>query len=840
MEPLITPPLFQYFLTYEGERTEVPFAPISWEDESYGQYKRDLKYFGLIRSLTFPLRFPLTGKDILRRAWAKYGVEAGVRLEINIRQNDWTYQTKFLTDLDFSTYNYVGDSVEIQALEGGVTKEIKSNENIKFEYPLSGDDVVNIVIPGIKFNDYAIFVPRYTDTTDLNANKRFTVGMDQTTPFQSNFVEGRNTLQRPAADSDNFSGDIFVLGTRPEGTQVTIKGYVAGETFFPPPFDPTILRLLIKSTNGATIRELYAIDPLTGRHPYSATFDFTYTLSQGEGLYLYSRPDSDGKDSYLSVNEGEFRISYAAKSDPSNCKGFTANTLYKKILNRISPTLIPNSSLLTDRWATLIFTSGNAIRELENPTIKISWSDFFETFDGIDDAGFGIQAGQARLENKPFFARLAKIVDLGNVNSCSIAPATDFMFKKVTIGYDDGNTDDVDGLEEYNSKQEYSLPFSVIDTERSFISPTRADQFGIEQVRVKYNIKNRGTTDNRSDNDTFMIYCNPIVDGNYTPELGGQYSSVTGLTFPLTAYNLRLSPKQSLLRKSAYLRSILDKQDGRFIQYASAEKNAEVQTVIDGNSVKENSNVSVASLSGKFFIPQIATISPQYPVDALNIVDNTPFGYMSFDFNDENYYGYLFDIKIDLATNAEQELKLLLLEMPAVEPPVIIPEPEVYGNDLLTLEFTKNDCPTFNGSTVIFQVPANMFTGPNKENANLQAQEYASSNGQSFANTNGTCGAVYKDYVLAQYLRALRISGPTIAEGLTINVTYQLTQGGSTFPAQNISLSISPGGTSAQTASIANMDGVITINSFTFMPYYSSGSVVRVNGQTGIIPIEEE
>lgn len=654
---------FRYYLTYQSNEVELVFAPKGWEEQTLAGYKRDLtKYFGLIRSLSLPLTFVKDGYNICRYAFLNDGYEAGVRLRVDIRERRWNYKTIFVGDLDFSKYVPDGQQCEIPLMESGYSRDIKAKENTIYEHILEGDDVVNIILPGIKFKENSDWITKYVDVNSLNVGKKFVIGVDLVNQgFQSGFVASLNTEFRNATDTDNFTGDAFVRGNRLGGQAVRVQGTLTGYTFRQSGTPGTLVELIFLNTvTKGRINVPYSTVTNSNVSPFTVTFDFNYTLQYGEGLCLYSRADRITSGSYVTVTEGEISVSYASVSDPSNCKAIRGFDLLKRALAKINPSIQFNSVLINRDWKDLLFTSGTAIRELENPKIKISFSDLFQTFNSITDVGLGEDMGVYRLEEGYYFARNSQIVDIGKVSQggYQMSIAEELVGNVVKIGYNDGNTENQDGLQEYNSGQVYDLPTTRIQKEINWVSPVRADQYGIEKLRVDYNITRQSTSDTSSDNDTFMVDC--YLDGSdFRPILGDTYTSVTGLFFPESAYNLRLTPKQNLLRHSAFLASILDRMNGRYIEFASGEKNTDLVTVKGGVSVAESSSVAVNSLQGKYFQPYIFTITAKFPKYVIDLMDLTPFGYVAFEYGGIKAKGYLVAPNVDLAENSEQEIKLL-------------------------------------------------------------------------------------------------------------------------------------------------------------------------------------
>lgn len=665
---------FRYYLTYNNVDTQV-YAPVGWDKETSAKFKRDAKYGGIIRSFSFPLTFGLNGADLLRYAYSQNGVEAGVRLRVEQRKDNdpsdiWGYSTIFSSDLDFSQYDYNGTTVTITLLETGIASDIKARENVKYEFPLVGPDVFNVILPGVQFSEKSNWIVKYVDPNGLGVNKRYVPGLDLVTNgYGSGFLTALNTNFRMAADSDGFEGDVFVRCNRASGIAVNVTGNLKGYVQSNPLEVDNTFTVQIRSNKFPFIISTPVTINTTGTagiESFDVNLSFSANMQDTEGWYIYVRGSVAPTANKLVITEGEIIIQYASVSDPSNCKGIRAFDFLKRFMARISPSTTVSSVFLNTVRKDLIFTSGSAIREIADAKIKMSFSDFWKTLYSLNDIGMGTDSGSFKLETAVSFMRPLQIFDVGNVNNYSNAPALELMGNSVSIGYDDGNTDEENGREEYNSGQVWALPLTRVDGELDWMSIARADQYGIEQMRVKFNVSKTATSDNKSDNDTFMIDCNPVFEGSYTPILGSQLGFVSGLSYPLTAYNLLLSPKHNMLNHSGYLRSILDLQDGRFIEFGSAEKNATINVTNGGVNVDEDRSIQVSSLSGKYFRPIIFTINAKLPIEALQRMDANPFGYVTFNYNGIEGNGYIMEYDINLNNNEASEMKLLATDFSLV------------------------------------------------------------------------------------------------------------------------------------------------------------------------------
>jgi len=572
---------FRYYLTYEGVRKLLVFAPTDWDSETIGKYKRDTYYGGVMRSLSLPLTFALDAYNILWSAFNKYSFAAEVIFEVEqMNHETFSYEPKFNSLLDFSMWDDNGLTATLTLLDNAIFSQIKAQETTEFEYALTGADVVNVILPGVAFSEKAGWInPQQTDALTNDYIPAMNVTVNET---EVGFVEVRNTVNDEDPDLGT-SGDFFAIAFR--DIRIRMFGNFQGVAVKVPLENSTSFNVNLVNQFGVVRHVFGIVDAITeGATTFRFDFDFEIDLVNDERLFIIVRKTNAGSganNNFLTFySDGEVNLSYDSVSDPSNCKGIKIFDLYARIMKRISPTAKVDSYLLKQTWVKdLILISGNAIRELTSATINISFKDFFDSCNAWESVGFGLEMDLYKIEQLPFFYRPTSILSEPlTVNACNFTTASDLVFSALEVGYNDGNTDDTDGQNEYNSKQEWRMPQSQIPRKESWLSPIRADQYGIEKLRRDYIKK---TNDTSSDNDTFAVHC--YLDGNdWRPILGSSYVSVTGMGSELanqTSYNLALTPKENLLRHGRLIKSLFDKLENRFIEFGSA-KNSLVDTII--------------------------------------------------------------------------------------------------------------------------------------------------------------------------------------------------------------------------------------------------------------------
>jgi len=678
---------FRYFLTYKNVRTQFYAAPEDWDKDTIGKFARDIETAGIMRTLSLPISFVLDGYNIVKQAFINDGYEAEVFFECEqLEHATFIYRPRFSSDLDFSQYKDTGIRANVMLLESGVSATLRAKEDTKYEYPLTGLDVVNIRIPGVVFNEKADFIFTNEGESDRFMNAIDLVNNDT----NSGFVDVQNVEQQENITDESIfttSENWFVKGNRPTGVPIKIKGNIKVDAYRPPLGDHgNDFAVLLKDNSGATIQTIFQSPSLNinQHYIYDIPFDIDINLALDQKLFFYIRTDVIPSDLKVTVTDGDLNISYTQVSDPSNCKGVRIEDLFKRIARRIVPQQAVDSYLLRNQWNGLIITCGNAIRELADAAIQTTLADFFKTCNALESAGMGFDTGILRLEQRPFFFRPYKIETLTGVKSCEFSVWNEALFNAVSVGYNDGNTDDTDGQYEYNSKQEWDLPIVRVQRKEDWVSPYRADQYGIEKLRVDFIKK---TNDTSSDNDVFMFDCE--FDGtNWNPIKGSStsYISVSGMSSAaanLAAYNLRLTPKENLLRHDSYLSSMLFWYNSRYIEFASAEKNKDLEFVRSGQGIasnfqlKQSQSIPVASLNGLYFQPVVATLQCKLPLLFMSKMDANSFGYLEWEWQGDIYQGYILELDVDLARNTEREVKLLLTDKPSTValPPVAAPLP---------------------------------------------------------------------------------------------------------------------------------------------------------------------
>jgi hypothetical protein len=158
------------------------------------------------------------------------------------------------------------------------------------------------------------------------------------------------------------------------------------------------------------------------------------------------------------------------------------------------------------------------------------------------------------------------------------------IFKKITLGYNKWQAEDISSIDDPQTKRVYSTFFENIGTELNLLSGWIAASLAIEVTRRKTIAK---TTDYKFDNDTFLIAVNPAPEGSpetFLPELDENFESVSNLLNAETRYNLFLTPMRNLFRWANYIAGCLQSYLSTQIKFRSGEGNYDFTSEYDCTS----------------------------------------------------------------------------------------------------------------------------------------------------------------------------------------------------------------------------------------------------------------
>jgi hypothetical protein len=642
------------------------YTPDGWQDKVIN-YAKSTEYQGMIRTFTIPLNFVRDGAKILRYLRYNYGVQAVGDIVILKRDHDdGKYKGYYKGAIDFSQFTYDDQKATAQVMERGLSELIKANENTAYEIPLNVPEVISVTFDGITLYS-VVNVINYKDSIlndigqpDINIiySSVIFIGLsvtDTETKYPSLVFNSVTTYlgveSTSAADPNGW------LIKAQDRTTINLKGNIkfrmAGSDGY---------RVLAYIKAGGTSREvdIIPLTPIPGTpQSIDRNFDVNITLDPEELLYIVVANTGSGAGKSTTFDtDNKFVLTYDYRKPATQVQCLRPFYVFSQLISKVTDgKYTASSNLLNNEAFNYVLTCGDALRgfmagtpvDYKGPVLKTSLHDFFSAY----RTAFGIGMANrdvAIIEKRKYFSNDNNIIDLGEIANLQETPALDYIFNTIKIGWPEQTFDDVNGRSEFNTTHTYELPITRVVKELDLTSPYRADCYGAEFTRI--NLDSKTTTDSESDNAIWMIHINDTLGLNRDG-----YTDLTGVKTN-TVFNVNLTPKMCLKANGDYIRIGLDKLEDKLIKYTTSQKNADLSRVVNGEILKESADYPIAKLAAPLFLPSQIQFDCNVPINIVDVMENDPYGRISFKWKGNTYYGYAFDVGQQPAMDNSQTYKL--------------------------------------------------------------------------------------------------------------------------------------------------------------------------------------
>jgi len=548
----------------DGQPARLKHAPDGWKD-TLVKYARNIKYWGLFRDYSVPMNFVGDGRRILRDQFYKYGAEATVYLgiaKLDRASVPYNYTSWYISELDFTKYEETKTGVKVMAVEGGLTKFIKSNENTVYEIPIDTDpEQVFVKHDGVVLTNKANY--NFVDTDEINNSDHggfwlldfIFRNQESTTPFVTfqtqTFIEN-NVGYSTKLLSDNWFARAGVGNLDP--IDLRIQGRIGIHCTQQDAANGISVRFLRSNLDIANQNDYQIIfeSPLVADEIYYYDIDVTIPLEPGERAYLETFIGTTGvTTAYEFREDSQLSISYNGRARTTYIAGLYPYRVLEVLLNTMTGGLYTLNSPWLEALTDIILTSGNSVRgiryidTLVPNKIKTSLADFFQWLKSTYSVGLTVVNDKLVIDQLSEFFTANITADLGEVDNIVITHAEDLAFNTIKVGYKPQEYNDVNGKYEFNLGQQWTTPKTRDVKELDLVSPFRADPIGTELLRINY--EGLTTTDAKDDNEVFVFNVEEVsqtitqtvdffASGNYMtnpgnyPFAAGNVVRITGST----------------------------------------------------------------------------------------------------------------------------------------------------------------------------------------------------------------------------------------------------------------------------------------------------------------------
>lgn len=705
---IIQPNDVRFTLIYNDDPHIIDMSPDKWSDHEFSN-KRDLSLWGVMRSYATDVEFVGESADLIRSVFFTDGVDALISLKIEtLNRSTWQYETIYTGDLDLSTFEDLDNRVTCNIIDGGLSAKLQARRNVKYDIDFNNED------PEIAFK--AVDVPSFI-TISLFGGGRNQTGVDpsnqtRAATFSSGFGGSSDVVRGLSYQDQTYLTSINITDSTRWGAEKE-RYILFNDTSFnvnsrAQGYFILRLRFLTAAMVNAGFKIAFVgIDNYSNNihlpqifydskinHPSIVwegsaftsivRFDFSNVDLQFKAgfkylLYIYSDNINQWQpaNGYASADEGSITLKWDTTIGANHIvkakhpKDLFSN-IFKKINNDIDADVV--SDLLDENY-NLLITTGDAIRQLPNAKIKTSFDDFYKSINAVLNCGFGFdESRNPIIESKSeFFKKDNDIIDFGDVIKVKKIPLTQVMISSISAGYSAQDYEIEKGIDEFNQGQEYTIDQTRVQNKLDIKSIYRADQYGIDTVRIKEINKsmNATETDANTDNDIWFVLCkkNTNAQGYFEPmdkndiffiQLNGS-TTINRNSF----INYLISPKNNIFRHFDYIKSTFFGQNKGFLDFQSSDRNVDLMTIENSDSdtpiIYEKESVSFDDYNiNRLFYPIIIQFETHVKPDLQKTIEMWSNGICSFNFNGGQIKGFIFSIDLNANRGSSSVVQLIL------------------------------------------------------------------------------------------------------------------------------------------------------------------------------------
>lgn len=372
-------------------------------------------------------------------------------------------------------------------------------------------------------------------------------------------------------------------------------------------------------------------------------------------------------------------------SGGSTYYGVNLLTLAKSLVDKMSdgavynpsPTLFVQSDFLTNVTykeqsdQKIILIPGKQMRfpDSGDPVgdFRTSFDDWFKSVNALFNLGVGVETDTTtgydiiRIEPKSYFFDTGITEDFGTVKNCTISLATKYMFKRLRIGYeskeynnvgDDWRTMEINATSKWEVKNEFSAQ------ELDLVSKYRGDGYGIQDLLLP---------DENGNRDQEIFFVQVYLDSGtwYLDDRGrGRQANSPGTEFAL--WNSLITPRRNLRRFTGEA-GVNYKWLGNFffgtglgnLVFTSGDNSIQFKdSSMDGtNWLLESDEWTI--LPNPIFYPIIFEIEVALPLTVISDILARPYGLYEFTFENYVYRGHIMKIDTKVAGRSAQKITIL-------------------------------------------------------------------------------------------------------------------------------------------------------------------------------------
>lgn len=567
--------LCKYVLTVDSISYDIPKSCIqNWDEIKFSRKRSGLE--GITRTFTSKFQFVGEAYDLILEEYLSKYLASNASITVYTITNSHTYDEFFSCRLDFSSLTYDGNTVSINSIDDSVANIIKANKGTQYEYSVDElKDEARLYYDRLSYVGSATY---YCGGRTLESGSILVdavSGSDHymTIPMyigSSEIVPGSGIEVKDVGASGNLES-CLIYTEKTTSVKISIKGSYS--------WDGASLSadMQLKTKSGTLLKEWKGG---WGGESISVNWDGEVTLSANDGIILLAAYNTKFALYYFSSLK--ITMEFPSIGLPIDIDAIKPVTILKRLLKSMNG---GNdgidgeiSSGIDERLDNCVILTAESIRGIPKAKLYTSYTKFVNWM----EAEFGFvpvingRVVSFRHRNNLFGENNVK--DLGsNIADFEYKIEESRIYSRVRVGYDKQEYESMNGRDEFRFTTEYTTGVDITDNVLEFISPYRADAYGIEFLA-----QNRGkdTTDDESDNDVFFVGAT-LSPNDKKYKLIRTGWNVDGVLSPDTMFNTMYWQGAMLQANAGYIGMFTNK-----LSYSSSDGNSDV--VVNGIGMKDD------------------------------------------------------------------------------------------------------------------------------------------------------------------------------------------------------------------------------------------------------------
>lgn len=689
----ITPDPAKFEIHAYGQVYDVSNSIKNWKEIEVVLKRHGLS--GVFHEVSFPFEFVLDSYDIIRELFEKYKHRSVANMYVYIRNNMWPYGEHYheptIFNLDFTSYKKSDTIITVDTNRITLPELLHTRKKVIYDIPVSGikedkswnferidlENSITLLVdsPG----DDSSAVSAYNKTVEL-----MTVGITyETAEAAVKDILYTNTVpysKRYDPEKWHTDDDVHFteLNRKVERRDVKVDIELSGEIVYEMVAEDIEQTLLHRVT--AILTKEYDVehkikDDDEDPFPFAlawkdlknagwaedgeviATLDWKEELQidmrKDDRLYLIFRYEFGPVVSvFLPKINGSIKLHYNGRMQPVDVDLVKPSVLLQDLIDRITETKGKYHSSIEgfneNPQDLIMLMAAESIRGIE-PSEKEEGAKIHTSFiqfsDWMDTLGYE----QHYMDNSIVFRKrimgfrtdlTAATISRKECADLRESVFEDVLYSGLEVGYRKKEYNNPNGRYEFNGTHFYSTDLMIQDRVVKFVSPYRADCYGIEFLAQE---RNQDTKDNKSDKDIFLV--NVREEEETYETLKNTYSgncpkSIKGLNTD-SLFNGKLTPYHLMKMNEDLLGVSVNK-----MFFASSDCNSEI--IIDNTPVNSDYDISKGAA---LFDTIIYNIASRNTVE-LPTGDNMN-GLVKFEYDNKIHEGFIYEISRNAAWELE-------------------------------------------------------------------------------------------------------------------------------------------------------------------------------------------